>query len=321
MRKVLLALVGLAAGAALSQTPVTYTLADVAKHATKADCWMVLNTSKVYNFSAYIATHPGGGSITASCGKDGTAAFNGVGHSGGAVTDEIPYLIGTLVGTPPPAGPITVSVAPTSAALDVGASQQFTATLTNTKQGVDWNLVPTTLGTVTAAGLFKAGAVGVGSVAAISKEDPTKFSFVMITVRPGATPPPVVTNPVPTATISDHFARHAVVFQAKGAKACTSCHGAKLDGGTALASGTHVYPVADKTFSGPKACYTVPFGSPDFPRADFFGTEVYPAIVCTGTNAAKGLAVYTASTPIACAQCHKESFIKTRHTHGNGRDD
>lgn len=36
-----------------------YTAADVAKHTTKDDCWVVRN-GKVYNVSEFVADHPGG---------------------------------------------------------------------------------------------------------------------------------------------------------------------------------------------------------------------------------------------------------------------
>ena len=51
------------------------TMAEVAVHATAADCWTVVN-DVVYDLTAWIAQHPGGPEvITALCGTDGTAAF------------------------------------------------------------------------------------------------------------------------------------------------------------------------------------------------------------------------------------------------------
>ncbi len=52
----------------------TYTLADIAKHAVKADCWTIIN-GNVYDLTAFIPNHPGGDRILVVCGKDGTAAF------------------------------------------------------------------------------------------------------------------------------------------------------------------------------------------------------------------------------------------------------
>jgi len=53
----------------------TYTLAEVAKHATAADCWTAVG-GNVYNLTSFVSKHPGGvENITKICGKDGTAAF------------------------------------------------------------------------------------------------------------------------------------------------------------------------------------------------------------------------------------------------------
>lgn len=55
----------------------TYTLAAVAGHADISSCWTVIN-GKVYDLTAWIASHPGGErAILGLCGTDGTAAFEG----------------------------------------------------------------------------------------------------------------------------------------------------------------------------------------------------------------------------------------------------
>lgn len=72
-----------APGATQTPTPAvtvapntTYTLAQVAEHATPTDCWLALS-GKVYNVTNFIATnqHPGGAAILAGCGKDATTMF------------------------------------------------------------------------------------------------------------------------------------------------------------------------------------------------------------------------------------------------------
>lgn len=76
----------------------TYTLADVAKHASKDDCWSAINDG-VYNLTSWIPRHPGGErAIEGLCGKDGSAAFNGQ-HGGGATQAQIltTMKVGTLV--------------------------------------------------------------------------------------------------------------------------------------------------------------------------------------------------------------------------------
>ena len=61
---------------ATSTTQISaFTLADIAIHATEADCWTTIDKN-VYNLTQFIAEHPGGKrAIIGICGKDGTEAF------------------------------------------------------------------------------------------------------------------------------------------------------------------------------------------------------------------------------------------------------
>lgn len=81
-------------------TPVavdTYTLAQIAEHATAETCWSAVN-GEVYDLTKWIPLHPGGeAKIKAICGKDGTAAFTG--KHGGQEKPEATlatYKIGVL---------------------------------------------------------------------------------------------------------------------------------------------------------------------------------------------------------------------------------
>lgn len=57
-------------------TNTTYTLADVAAHATASDCWLAID-GKVYNVTSFIPKHPGGvQAIISACGTDATHAFH-----------------------------------------------------------------------------------------------------------------------------------------------------------------------------------------------------------------------------------------------------
>lgn len=83
------------AGAASTSTQ-TYTLDDVAKHASDTDCWMAID-GKVYDITSYVDKHPGGPAILKGCGKDATDMFNQVEKHGGKARDMLPtYQIGTL---------------------------------------------------------------------------------------------------------------------------------------------------------------------------------------------------------------------------------
>ena len=60
----------------VSATPISnYTLAQVAQHSTKSNCWSAID-GKVYNLTNWISQHPGGEQqIIMICGKDGTKLF------------------------------------------------------------------------------------------------------------------------------------------------------------------------------------------------------------------------------------------------------
>jgi hypothetical protein len=191
MKRLILITALIAAGAAHAQTP-NYTLADVAQHATATDCWMVLNTSKVYNFTPFISMHPGGDTMNAFCGKDGTLAFAGPPaathrHSANAVALETPYFIGNLV-----TGPVSISVtvAPANATTTVGGTVQFTPKVANSTTGVAWTVAPASLGSISASGLFTAVTVGSGTITATSQQDSTKSASASLTVSTTPKPTP-----------------------------------------------------------------------------------------------------------------------------------
>ncbi|MDB5194518.1 MAG: conserved rane protein of unknown function [Parcubacteria group bacterium] len=63
-------------GANITPSTKTFTLADVAKHASASSCYSIINGG-VYDLTAWINQHPGGqDAILSICGKDGSAAFN-----------------------------------------------------------------------------------------------------------------------------------------------------------------------------------------------------------------------------------------------------
>lgn len=183
MKKLIASCALLGAGFAHAQG-ATYTLADVQAHATANDCWMILNTDKVYDFTNFISSHPGGNSMVAYCGKDGTAAFANIGHSSSAVAMEAQYLIGTLTSA---TAAVSVTLSPANASLAVGGTVQFTPTVKNSTAGVAWTVTPATLGSISANGLFTALTAGQGTVSAASVQDGTKSASAVVTVN--ATPP------------------------------------------------------------------------------------------------------------------------------------
>ena len=60
-----------------SDTESGFTLQDVAKRNSSAECWVAIDGG-VYDLTKWIRSHPGGaGAITQLCGKDGTSQFLG----------------------------------------------------------------------------------------------------------------------------------------------------------------------------------------------------------------------------------------------------
>jgi hypothetical protein len=90
----------------------------------------------------------------------------------------------TITAAPPPP-PVHIAVSPSTASVAVSTTRQFTATVKNaTNTTVTWT---TTIGTISAAGLFTAPAsTGAGTVTATSQADPTKSASSSVTVTAAA---------------------------------------------------------------------------------------------------------------------------------------
>merc|ERR1719183_2688888 len=74
-----------------------YTLAEVAKHTVKGDCWVVVN-GQVLNVSNFLPTHPGGElAILTFAGKDATEEFNMI-HPPDVIPKYAPDAIIGVVG-------------------------------------------------------------------------------------------------------------------------------------------------------------------------------------------------------------------------------
>lgn len=86
-------------GAAQAQKSGGYTLADVGRHATPDDCWMVVGDD-VLVVTDYLPGHRGVPEDLADwCGKDATALFDGLGKAGRKTLRAIlDYRVGGLAG-------------------------------------------------------------------------------------------------------------------------------------------------------------------------------------------------------------------------------
>ncbi|XP_030382727.1 cytochrome b5 [Scaptodrosophila lebanonensis] len=75
----------------------TFTRAEVAKHNTNKDTWLLIHNS-IYDVTAFLNEHPGGEEVLIEqAGKDATENFEDVGHSNDARDMMKKYKVGELV--------------------------------------------------------------------------------------------------------------------------------------------------------------------------------------------------------------------------------
>ncbi len=99
---------------------------------------------------------------------------------------------GSISNNPPAAATVAVSVTPSSASVQTGGTQQFSANVTGTTNtGVTWSA---TGGTISSSGLFTAGTTaGTYAVTATSMADTSKSAQVPVTLTAPAAPVPAGT--------------------------------------------------------------------------------------------------------------------------------
>jgi len=85
-----------AAAPVSAAAPKSFTLADVAKHNTKGDCWVAIN-GQVLDVTKFLKDHPGGElAILTFAGRDASAEFNMI-HPKGVIPKYAPWaVIGSL---------------------------------------------------------------------------------------------------------------------------------------------------------------------------------------------------------------------------------
>ncbi|XP_016941051.3 cytochrome b5 [Drosophila suzukii] len=80
-----------------SEETKTFTRAEVAKHNTNKDTWLLIHNS-IYDVTAFLNEHPGGEEVLIEqAGKDATENFEDVGHSNDARDMMKKYKVGELV--------------------------------------------------------------------------------------------------------------------------------------------------------------------------------------------------------------------------------
>jgi cytochrome b involved in lipid metabolism len=85
----------------LSGAPLPqFTMAEVAEHGTRADCWVVLD-GRAYDVTKFIDAHPGGvGPVVNMAGKDATDVFDNYHAARVYKTMLTPYLVGEVTDVP-----------------------------------------------------------------------------------------------------------------------------------------------------------------------------------------------------------------------------
>ncbi|KCV68922.1 cytochrome-b5 reductase [Fonticula alba] len=101
----------------------TLTMAEVAKHNTESDCYLVIN-GNAYDVTKFLDNHPGGQEIIVElAGTDATDAFADIGHSLEAQQDLENYLVGPVSDAPKKGK--KAAAAPTQVPIRDNATQPF----------------------------------------------------------------------------------------------------------------------------------------------------------------------------------------------------
>src|SRR5205814_897036 len=139
---------------------------------------------------------------------------------------------------------VAVSISPTSASLQTGAPQQFTATVTgSTNTSVTWSA---TAGTISNTGLYTAPATaGSYNITATSAADTTKSASATVTVT--APPPLVAVSISPTSASLQTGATQQFTATVTGSTNTAVTWSA--NGGTVSSTGLYTAPSAAGTYS------------------------------------------------------------------------
>jgi len=214
---------------------------------------------------------------------------------------------------------ISVSVAPSTASVKTGQTQQFTATVSSDSQnkGVIWQVNSvasgnTTNGTISAAGLYTAPASvptpAAVTITAISVADTTKSATATVTVTSSSAPTPTVTLTASPATINSGSSS-TLTWSSTNATTCTasgSWSGSKATSGTQSVSptATSSYTLTCTGTGGSAnatATVTVTTGSASVPGAPtqltaYATTEgAYVIFAAPSNNGGSALTQYTAT--------------------------
>jgi len=166
-----------------------------------------------------------------------------------------PSVVGGTSEVTPPV--ITIGVAPPKAALQVGKSAQFSATVTGSSdKAVIWSVREAGGGSVTGEGLYSApSSAGVFHLAAASHADPKQIAEAEITVTTGAPAISVSIEPARVTLVAGATARFRATITGSADGAVTW---SAPDGGTVDSAGLFTAPKAAGTFRVVAAAHADP---------------------------------------------------------------
>ncbi|OSX75999.1 hypothetical protein BU14_0212s0019 [Porphyra umbilicalis] len=141
-----------------------FDMAEVAKHASSRDCWLVISGG-VYDVTSYLAEHPGGEDVMLDmAGKDATNEFEDVGHSPDAVEQLRHLRVGSVLATT--AASVAGGGGGTSAA---SAASAAAAAPTSLRLGAGGASAADADGAAAAGGRAPASAAAAGAAVAAAK--------------------------------------------------------------------------------------------------------------------------------------------------------
>jgi Bacterial Ig-like domain (group 2) len=206
------------------------------------------------------------------------------------------------------APPLSVTVSPTSATVQTGATQQFTVAVTGTSNtSVTWSVNGVTggnatIGTISASGLYTAPVIVPSTnpvtVKAASTTDSTKSASAIVTVT--APPPPVSVRVSPTSAIVQTGATQQFTVAVTGTSntsvtwSVNGVTGGNATIGTISASGL----------------YTTPASVPD----PSFVTVTATSVADTGKSASAAVAVATVQQPVTVTVSPTSAIVQTGAT-------
>ena len=208
-----------------------------------------------------------------------------------------PSVVGGTSEVTPPV--ITIGVAPPKAALQVGKSAQFSATVTGSSdKAVIWSVREAGGGSVTGEGLYSApSSAGVFHLAAASHADPKQIAEAEITVTTGAPAISVSIEPARVTLVAGATARFRATITGSADGAVTW---SAPDGGTVDSAGLFTAPKAAGTFRVVAAAHADPgktaTATVEVSLQSAIAVSISPAAFTVQTGAAQALAATVTGT-------------------------